>query len=107
MRKILAFTLLCGLALQGNAQPAKKDITLEDIWKNGTFRVKSVPGFNAMEDGKRYTQLDNENGKQSISTYNLASGKKEKTLFDNALHTDGGTKLNVADYSFSKNEQKM
>ncbi|MBL7711970.1 MAG: S9 family peptidase [Chitinophagaceae bacterium] len=107
MRKILAFTLLCGIALQGYAQPAKKDITLEDIWKNGTFRIKSVPGFNAMEDGKRYTQLDNENGKQSISTYNLATGKKEKTLFDNTVHTDGGTKLSVSDYSFSKNEKKI
>jgi hypothetical protein len=30
------------------AQNGNKGITLEDLFKTGTFRMKGVPGFNAM-----------------------------------------------------------
>lgn len=108
MRKFLLLTLLCGLCLGSNAQSSKKEITLEDIWKKGTFRIKSVPGFNAMQDGKRYTQIDNENGKQQINVYKLSDGKKLTTLFDNSINKDNnGVTLSISDYKFSADEQKM
>jgi hypothetical protein len=51
MRKILLlFICLLGSTTLW-AQGSKKDISLEDIWKKGSFRMKSVPGFNAMKDG--------------------------------------------------------
>jgi dipeptidyl-peptidase-4 len=101
--------LLAGILffIVSNAQTSGKQITLEDVFKKGTFRVKSVPGFNAMADGKHYTQLNSEDGKQLIEVYDLASGKKEKTLFDNSVNTFNETKLNIDDYSFSKDEQKI
>ena len=33
---------------------AQKSITLEDIWKNGTFAAKGVYGFVPLKDGKTY-----------------------------------------------------
>lgn len=112
MRYYILLLAVLSCSLLGNAQTAKKQITLEDIWKNGTFKMKSVPGFNAMKDGKRYTQIDNgtENNKthQLIKTYSLATGKEEKVLFDNELNkVNGNETLNIVDYRFSEDEQKM
>ncbi len=89
------------------AQTGAKQITLEDLWKTNTFGVKNVPGFNAMKDGQRYTQIDRENGHTYIRVYNLETGKQERTLFDNTVHKFGGAELAVEDYIFSKDEQKM
>lgn len=103
MRKLLLFAAFVSFQV---CQAQNKQITLEDIWKNGTFRIRSVPGFNAMKDGKRYTQTDVVDGKQQINTYDLATGKRLVTLFDNAQQADGKT-IQVEDYLFSEDEQKM
>jgi dipeptidyl-peptidase 4 len=87
-------------------QSAKK-ITLDDLFKKGTFRTKGVPGFNAMKDGKYYTQLDREEKRQLIRVYNLETGKQERTLFDNGMNKYKETELNVESYTFSADEQKM
>jgi dipeptidyl-peptidase 4 len=84
-----------------------KQITLDDLWKNNTFNIKGVPGFNAMKDGTHYTQLDRDGKHQYIRVYNLKTGKQEKTLFDNASQKFGGAELSIDDYAFSKDEQKM
>jgi len=102
--RYLLFVFLLVINVSGFAQ--KKQIALEDIWRNGTFRVKSVPGFNALKDGKRYSRLDAEGEKQSIGIYNLASGKQEQVLFENTQSFNGKT-LMVDDYSFSDDESKM
>ncbi|RYD57910.1 MAG: S9 family peptidase [Sphingobacteriales bacterium] len=90
------------------AQNGSKEITLEDIWKNSTFRMKSVPGFNAMKDGKRYTQITGGKDLQTIQIYDLQTGKATDTIFRNTkiIPTDG-TQIFADDYSFSKDEQKM
>lgn len=106
MRSLFLLFALLSFTLNGIAQD-KKNISLEDIWKNGTFRMKSVPGFNAMKDGKRYTQIDNDKEHQYIRIYNLATGKQEKSIFDNAVNKSGDTKLEIVDYRFSEDEQKM
>ncbi len=89
------------------AQTGSKLITLEDIWKNGTFRMKGVAGFNAMKDGKVYTQIDQDGQHQYIRVYDLATGKQDRTLFDNAVHKFGGAELNIESYAFSDDEKKM
>src|SRR5690242_19965028 len=85
----------------------KKQITLEDIWKDYTFKVKNVPGFNAMKDGEHYTQLDPDGKGQLIHVYNLLDGKQVKTLFDNSKQTFSGKPLTIEDYAFSSDEQKI
>jgi dipeptidyl-peptidase-4 len=72
----------------------------------GTFRVKAVPGFNAMKEGKRFTKIDMEGDRQTIRVYNLESGKQEKILFDNAVKVNDKS-INVDDYSFSDSEERM
>ncbi len=84
----------------------EKQITVEDIWRKNTFRIKSVPGFNAMKDGKRYLRIDNQDGRQIVRVYNLETGSEIETLFDNrhSLVPEG---LKIDHYSFSEDEQKM
>lgn len=107
MQKLILFFGLLFATVGSIAQDTKKDISLEDIWKKGTFRIKSVPGFNAMKDGKRYSQIDVEKGKQSIGIYYLQNGEKEKIVFDNWLNTcRKGDTLSIADYRFSEDEKK-
>lgn len=103
MRQLLLFAFLF---LSVTATGQKKQITLEDLWKDGTFRIKSVPGFNAMKDGKRYTQIDEENGRKLINIYNLESGKKVKTVYDNSLKYDSDT-VKIDEYAFSADEKQL
>lgn len=108
MRKtILLLSVLATTQLPVMAQGGHKQITLDDIYKNGTFRMKGVPGFNAMKDGKRYTQIDREGERIRINVYDLATGKKEGTLFDNKVDKFSGTELNIESYELSKDERKM
>ena len=84
-----------------------KQITIDDLWKNGTFAVKDVPGFNAMKDGLHYTKIDKDGKHQYIRVYNLETGTQERTLFDNDLQKADTGRLSVEEYTFSANEQKM
>lgn len=86
---------------------AKKQISLDDIWTNNTFRIKSVPGFNALKSGKTYTQVDAVNGKQVIRMYDLKSGGQGDAIFDNGETTLDNKKVGVDDYSFSNDQKKM
>ncbi len=104
MRKFLLVAILFSFHVQAQTL---KNISLDDIWKDNTFKVKDVPGFNAMKDGKHYTQLDVEKKHQYIRVYNLATGEVEKTLFDNATQSIAGKELSVDSYEFSADEQKM
>lgn len=85
----------------------KKQIALEDVWKNGTFKIKSVPGFNAMKDGLRYTQIDADGDHQLIRIYDLATGEKAAVLFNSATQQVDGKELSVDEYAFSNDEQQM
>ncbi len=84
-----------------------KQITLEDIWKNSTFKVKDVPGFKAMKDGKHYTQIDRDSNSLSIRMYNLETGAREKTLFESGMLNYGKKDVSVEDYVFSSDEKRM
>jgi len=106
MRQIL-ITAFLSVSLFASAQETNRSITLEDIWQKGTFRAKSVPGFNAMKDGLTYTKIDMEGDRQIIHTYDLSSGKQLRTLFDNTIRKVDGRPIYVQDYAFSDDEQKM
>lgn len=86
-----------------------KQITLEDIWKNNTFKIKDVSGFRVMKDGIHYTQLDHDDsGSVSIGVYNLETGKKERTIFHSGMIPYAKKmKLNFESYVFSEDEKKM
>lgn len=107
-KMVLAVSLLLasgGAFIPAAAQNTLKNITLEDVWLKGTFRVKSVPGFNAMKDGKRYTQLDVKENVQQINIYDLAGGALKETLLSGA--SMNGKPIAIDEYYFSDNEKKL
>ena len=106
MRRVLGL-LIALFSTQVLLAQGTKQITIDDLYKNNTFSVKSVPGFNAMKDGEHYTQLDMDGGRQCIRMYELETGKMVKTIYTNTMRGVGGTEANIEEYKFSDNEQKL
>lgn len=84
---------------------SQKQITLEDIWVNGTFQAKGVPGFNFQKDGVHYTRLSG----AIIEQYDLRTGEKSGVIFDAATVPTAapGWKGVFDGYSFSDDESKI
>src|SRR6187401_3737176 len=85
------FVLITTIAL------AQKQITIDDIWTNGVYRTKGVPGFRFMNDGRHYTSL-----KQNyLLQYDLATGNITDTLVDFNHLPFPEDRKQVEDYTFS------
>ncbi|MBK7939998.1 MAG: S9 family peptidase [Lewinellaceae bacterium] len=84
---------------------SQNPITLEDIWQNGTFGSKGVPGFNFQKDGVHFTKLSG----ASIEQYDLRTGDRSGIIFDAASVTDfdPGWKGTFDGYSFSADETSL
>lgn len=95
----MRFSLFALLLVTVSASAQNKLITLEDLWRDGTFTAKSVPGFNALPDGEHYTDVDQDNGNTVIHIKNLRDGKTEGTLYKG--------KLDVDDYIISTRRDKL
>jgi dipeptidyl-peptidase-4 len=96
----MRFSLFAGLMLcAASASAQSKLITLEDLWRDGTFAVKSVPGFNALPDGEHYTDIDQEGENTVIRIKNLRDGKEAGTLYRGRLSVD--------DYVISDKRDKL
>jgi len=104
-RLFLAFLLFARLCLPTPTLSAQKPITLEDIWQNGTFSAKGVPGFNFQNDGVHYTKLSG----STIEQYDLRTGEKSGLIFDAAAasSTDASWKGAFDGYTFSPDETKL
>ncbi|MDR1847007.1 MAG: S9 family peptidase [Bacteroidales bacterium] len=82
---------------------AQKQITLEDIWAKGTFRAKYIYEARSMADGEHYCVLT-ANG---IDKYAYKKGSKEGAILDFAALGLDLKQNNIAEYSFSADEQKL
>ncbi|MBI2257716.1 MAG: S9 family peptidase [Flavobacteriia bacterium] len=85
-----------------------KEITVEDIWKNGVFRQKSFPGFNSMNDGEHFTKINQSNTDFTITKHSFKDYKGQGEI----LVTKKDLMLNdkfieVDDYSFNADETKL
>lgn len=99
MDKLLLAVGLCLLSL--STSWAQRDITLEDIWKEGTYSPNRVAGFNFLKDGQHFTRLED----NRIIKYDIRSGKETAVILDGDKL--GGDDLEIATYSFSEDEQKL
>ena len=82
---------------------AQKQITIDDIWTNGVYRTKGVPGFRFMNDGRHYTSL-----KQNyLLQYDLATGNITDTLVDFNHLPFPEDRKQVEDYTFSDDESQL
>ena len=82
---------------------AQKQITIDDIWTNGVYRMKGVPGFRFMNDGRHYTQL-----KQNfLVKYDLTTGNATDTLINFNKLAFPEDRKQVEDYSFNDDESQL
>lgn len=73
-----------------------KEISLNDIWKSGTFFPEYVYGVNSMNDGAHYTS----SGRNSIEKYSYKTGKKVETIYSTS-------EIRFGSYQFSADERKI
>lgn len=99
MKKLFLFVSLA-LFIGLNAQTK---ITLEDVWVKSTFRQQFPDGYNAMNDGLRYTELEGDD----LVTYEIKSGKKIDVLVKGSDVKFDGKILPLSGYSFSPDESKI
>ena len=82
------------------AQDLKK-VSLEDVFKKGSFSQKSVYGINWMKDGQYYSSQVERNGAPTVVKINVTTGEEVGVLLDGkALGID------FSDYSFNADESK-
>lgn len=100
-KRLLLIVALAGLSQWALAQ---KKITLEDIWQNYLFTPKSISEFSFLNDGKTYSQLQD----NKIQQFDLVSGKLVNTLCDGAtLKGTAGFKGEIEAYTMSSDESKI
>ena len=99
----------------------KKEITLEDLWKNRTFESETVNGIRSMKDGIHYTTLAYDGDNSYIIKYEYKTGKVVDTItgivVDSALRSQANSKwllpkdeneiILIDDYQFSSDESKI
>jgi dipeptidyl-peptidase-4 len=100
--KVLCLALVFALGLSSISQgQALKKVTMEDVFKNGSFTQKTVSGINWMKDGQFYSSLVEKNGAPAVVKINLATGEEAGILLDgSALGVD------FSSYSFNTDESK-
>ncbi len=99
MKKILIFFIGISSLLQAQ----KKDISLEDIWKKGTFRADYMNSLNSM-NGDFYSLLNYDNGTTSVDKYSYKTLEKVATIVD-SKDLNGLKSFNS--YSFNNDETKL
>ncbi|MCB0481198.1 MAG: S9 family peptidase [Flavobacteriales bacterium] len=101
------FTLISQLTI---AQ-SDREITLEDIWKTGTFRSEGVYGLRSMNDGMHYTTLDmDRGGAGTVNKYSYETGELVSAIFsstDLAKAQTGEEGIKIDSYTLSSDESKV
>ena len=101
MKKIL---LICLSFLAINTMfSQKKNITLDDLWKNYSFFPKNYNSLNSMNNGEHYVSLENSELGQKLNIYKYKDGEKVRTLFK----SDEFDLKRITNYSFSNDEKKL
>jgi len=95
--------LSISMLLLGNISAQKKNITIEDIWKTGTFRSGGVYGLVSMKDGVHYSAM--EDGK--IMQYEYAKASAPVAIVAEADLKVDGKSIGIDSYQFSPDETKM
>ena len=83
-----------------------KEITLEDIWKYGTFRTEYLDVLHSMANGQQYSVLnfDRATRSTSIDIYDYKTLKRVKTLVSSANLKEIPY---FTDYTFDPDEEKV
>lgn len=101
-----SFSLIISL-LFSNVCFSQKKLSVEDIWSKYAFMYSAAGGFNVMNDGINYTDLEEEGEFYNIVKYDLKSGKKLAVLVKGATVKIDGKSVDISNYSFSPDETKL
>ena len=99
----IIFTFILAILLMPMAYPQTKTITLDDIYRNGTFRSRSVYGVRSMNDGEHYTTLEES---RHIVKYAYQTGKAVDTLLSLRWKHQNNISR-ISDYELSGDERKI
>ena len=83
-------------------QSEKKEITLEDIFKNGSFATKGIGTIRWMNDGRYYSAREEQDGKTMLVRKDITTGETVETLV-----TSDELGFGFSDYTFSEDEQRV
>ena len=102
--KYLKFSFFVCFFITSFISAQTKEITLEDIWKNGTFRLEYMDALHSMENGQQYSVLnfDRATRSTSIDVYDYKTSKKVSTIVDSQ---DLNAIPYFINYTFSQDEQ--
>jgi len=99
IKKMIAF-----IALLPIISFAQKQITLEDIYKKGTFKAETVQGFNSMKDGRYYV----ETVASGIVKKSFETGLTIDTIIKSIdVRNEKGINLSLNDIAWSNDEKKI
>ncbi|HEX3933850.1 MAG TPA: S9 family peptidase [Puia sp.] len=93
-----------------SAQIRSNSLTLEDIYKNGTYSQKSFGPVRWMKDNNGYSTLEtnHEVGGKDIVRYDAASGERKVVVSAKSLIPPGAkAPLTIADYTWSDDDSKL
>lgn len=114
MKKItklcLCFLLTCCYSSQLIAQARPDSLTIEDIFKNGTYRQKGYGPVRWMKDNKGYSTLENNEGVggDELVKYDAQTGNRSVLVSAKQLIPQGKTKpLLIEDYTWSADNSKL
>ncbi|UKM66203.1 S9 family peptidase [Flavobacteriaceae bacterium GSB9] len=102
----LKFSFCVCLFLTSILSAQTKEITLEDIWKYGTFSTKRMNALHSMANGKQYSVLEVDRATRStqVNVYDYKTLNKVKTVVSSA---NLEAIPYFTDYTFSVDEQKL
>ena len=106
MQRSLFITVLLFFSLSGNytdAQQPRKEITLDDIYKKGTFSANTVAGLRSMNDGVYYTTME---GGRHIKKFSYTTGEEVEVVFSVDDLTDNEFSA-FSNYEFSNDEKRI
>lgn len=107
MKRIILLPFLLIISIVALSQ---NTLSLEDIYKNGTYRAKGYGPVRWMKDHKGYSTLErnNEVGGTDIIRYEAATGARSVLISAESLIPEGGSSpLPIANYEWSADNAKL
>ncbi len=110
MRNLLILFLASFLSLSTYGQDSSTQITLEDIYRNGTYRQEGFGPVRWMKDNEGYSTLEvNPNTKGTdIVRYEVKTGERSVLVDAQQLIPEGKNQsLSIRDYQWSADNEKL
>ncbi len=104
MYKSISVLLLTLITLSGNSTATgsgHREITLDDIYRHGTFSARTVSGLRSMNDGIHYTTME---GGTTIKKFSYSTGEEVEVIFSTEMLPDNEFS-SFSNYEFCNDER--